>query len=71
MRVVGDVLDQLGALGGRQRDLLVDERLVDVLVHEAAQLVLADGLVGEHRADLLDDELVHPLAQVLELRWYA
>jgi hypothetical protein len=39
-----------------------------VLVNEAAQLVLADALVGQHRTDLVDHELVHAQAQLLDLR---
>ena len=67
-RVVGDVLDELGALGGRERDVLLAQRLVDLLLHEAAQLVLVDVVVGELRADLVDDELVDAQAQLFELR---
>ena len=67
-RVVGDVLDELRALGGRERGVLFAQRLVHLLLHEAAQLVLVDVLVGELRADLVDHELVDAQAQLFELR---
>ena len=47
--------------------VLLAERLVDLLLHEPAQLVLVDVVVGELRADLVDDELVDAQAQLLEL----
>ena len=39
--VVGDVLDQLGLVGGRQRRPLLGQRGVQLLVDPAAQVVLA------------------------------
>ena len=67
-RVVGDVLDELGPLGGRERGVLVAQRLVDLLLHEAPELVLFDVVVGELRADLVDHELVDAQAQLFDLR---
>ena len=66
-RVVGDVLDQLRTLGGRERGVLLAQRLVHLLLHEAAELVGLDIVVGELRADLVDHELVDAQAQLLEL----
>jgi len=37
-------------------------------VDETAQLVLAHLLVSEHRAKLINHELVHAQTQILELR---
>jgi hypothetical protein len=37
------------------------------LVNNSAQLVLAQTLVGKERADLVDHELVHPLAGLFDL----
>ena len=42
------------------------ERLVQLLIHLAAQLVLGDALVGQQRAQLVDHELVHLLTHVLQ-----
>src|SRR5882724_3112607 len=66
--VVGEVLHQLGPVSGRQRHLLPAEDDLEVLLELAAQLVLADAAVVEERADLVDEEVVHPLAQLVEDR---
>ena len=51
-----------------EREALLRERLVQLLVDLAAQLGLGDPLVVEERAQLVDHELVHLLAHVFELR---
>ena len=66
-RVVGDVLDQLRAFGGRQRGVLVAEALVDLLLHEATQFGFVDLVVRQLRTDLVDHELVHAQAQLFQL----
>ena len=48
--------------------VLLAQRLVHLLLHEAAELVCVDVVVGELRPDLVDDELVDAQAQLLELR---
>ena len=64
--VVGDGLHQLLTLGAGERETLLREHAVQLLVDLAPEVGLADALVVEQRAQLVDHELVHLLAHVLE-----
>ncbi len=66
--VVGDVLDELRLVGGAQRDPLLDEGGVELLVDAQLKVVLRQSLVVEDRAELLDQVLMDPLAQLVEHR---
>ena len=66
--VVGDVLDELGLVGGRQRRPLLGQGGVELLVDPAAEVVLRQPLVVEDRAELVDQVVVDPLAQLVEHR---
>jgi hypothetical protein len=65
-RVVDDVTDQLGTLRGRQRDVLVRERFVDLLGHQAQQLIGVDVVVGQLRTKLVDDRFVDAQAHLFD-----
>ena len=56
--VVGDVLDQPGLVGRRQRCPFLGQRRVQLLVHPAAQVVLRQSLVVEDRTELVDQVVV-------------
>jgi hypothetical protein len=64
--VVGDVLDELGLVGGRQRRPLGGEGGLELLVHPAPEVVLGQPLVVEDGAELVDQVVVDLLAQVVE-----
>ena len=64
--VVGDRLHERLALGAGEREALLRERLGAAARRPAAQIGLGDALVVEERAQLVDHELVHLLAHVLE-----
>ena len=66
--VVGDVLDELGLVGGRQRRALLRERGVQLLVDAAPQVVLGQPLVVEDRAQLVDQVVVDLLPELVEHR---
>ena len=66
--VVGHRLHEHLALGDGEREALLRERPVQLLVDLAPQLGLGHALVGEERAQLVDHELVHLLAHLFELR---
>ena len=65
--VVGDRLHERLALGDGEGEALLAQRAEQLLVDLAPELGLRDALVGEQRAQLVDDELVHLLAHFLEL----
>ena len=66
--VVGDVLDQLRLVGGRQRRPLLGEGGLELLLHPPAEVVLGEPLVVEDRAELFDEVVVDLLAQLVEHR---
>ena len=66
--VVGDVLDELGLVGGRQRRPLLGQGRLQLLVHPAAEVVLGEPLVVEDRAELVDQVVVDLLAELVEHR---
>ena len=65
--VVEHRLDDRLTLAGGQREPLLPERPVELLLDLAPELVLRDALVVEDRTELLDDEGVHLLPQLFEL----
>ena len=66
--VVGDVLDELRLVGGRERRPLLGQRGVELLVDPPAKVVLGQPLVVEDRTELVDQVVVDPLAQLVEHR---
>ena len=64
--VVGHRLHELLPLGAREREPLLRERAVQLLVDLAAQVGFAHALVVEQRSQFVDDELVHLLPHLLE-----
>ena len=66
--VVGDVLDQLRLVGGRQRRPLLRQRGMELLVDATAQVVLGQPLVVEDRAELVDQMVVDLLPELVEHR---
>ena len=63
-----DRLDELGPVGSRQRHLLPAEDDLELVMQLAAELLLADPAVVEHRAELVDQQVVHPLSELVEHR---
>src|SRR5205085_12134619 len=66
--VVGDVLEELGPVRARQRNALPAEDDLELLLQLAGELLLPDAPVVEERAELVDQKVVHPLAQLVEER---
>ena len=66
--VVGDVLDELGLVGGREGRLLLGQGGVQGVLHALLQVVLGEPLVVEGRAQLFDEVGVDLLAQLVEDR---
>ena len=66
--VVGDVLDELGLVGGRQRGPLLGQGGVELVVDPATQVVLGEPLVVEDRTQLVDEVVVDLLAELVEHR---
>ena len=66
--VVGDVLDELGLVGRRQRGLLLGQRLLQLVLHADAQVVLTHAPVVEERTELVDEVVVDLLPQLVEHR---
>ena len=66
--VVGDVLDELGLVGRRQRGPLLGQRGVQLVVDATAQVVLGEALVVEDRTELVDQVVVDLLAELVEHR---
>ena len=66
--VVGDVLDELGLVGGRQRGALLGECGLQLLVDAAPQIVLGEPTVVEDRAQRVDQMVVDLLPELVEDR---
>ena len=66
--VVGDVLDELRLVGGRQRGPLLGECRLELLLHPTPQVVLGQPLVVEDRPELVDQVVVDLLAKIVEDR---
>src|SRR5438132_1187206 len=61
--VVGDVLDELRLVGGRERCLLLGQRRVELVGDAQAEIALAEAPVIEDRSELFDEVVVDLLAQ--------
>ena len=66
--VVGDILDELGLVGGRQRRLLLGQGLLELVLDPGPKVVLAEATVVEKGTELVDQVVVDLLAQVVEHR---